>query len=228
MRAGSPGSDMQQAVQARTHDVACAPAVCGQHRCSRRQRLDHGDAEVLLTHVDEAGRAGEQPGQPLALHPAEELDVRGQRRPHLALERADPDHGQPELRKLPECRGHLERALVRHQAVDPEEVGQVALDPAREVADRHGRRHHHRLAPVEGRDPLSHGRRGCDVHVGALGGTPVPVAQPAAQRPQCHALRAPHPPLLGRRHPDVAHGRVAVADLQGAGTRARAGRARVR
>ena len=85
----------QDAVDVRPHDVACATLVDRDHRRTRRQRLDHADAEVLLADVNEPRGALEEGDEVGARQPLEQADVLGQRGAQEASSIPLADHGQP-------------------------------------------------------------------------------------------------------------------------------------
>ena len=118
-------------------DVARAATTVRDHRRAGCERLDHADAEVLLADVDEPAGAGEQVRELLARLPAEKLDVLGQARAQLGLERPRADDRQP-VRQRPKRFEHEARPLVRDESAHPEEAVAVLRRVMAEVGDSTG------------------------------------------------------------------------------------------
>ena len=208
---------------AQRHDgLAGSAAPERDHRPSGGLGLDGHDAEVLLLGVDERTAARVEVGELGVAAAPEEADVR--RGPLLEAAPRGPVSGHEQ--RAPELGEGAQRevlALVGHEASD-EQVEVVRRPrPHAEALHRDRRVHDLGLAAPVAAHALRDGAGDRDDPVHPLGpaGAQVEAPQPGDERSGEGAPQAAAEIGVGLV-PHVAHGREAVADVDGAGRRAHA------
>jgi hypothetical protein len=120
------GTVDENPIDAITDDVQRPTSRQSDHRCCRRERLDHRDPEIFLANVDEAGRSRKQRHEFVAFNPLAQLDIWREPASNRRLERPHPYHRQPE-REILEGLDDEFWPLVGNEAVDPEKVVRLLL-----------------------------------------------------------------------------------------------------
>ena len=210
----------EQAGDALDHGLGGPPAAEGQDRAPARHGLDGHDPEILLAGEDQGEALGIELAQPREGLRPEHGDGGARDPPDLVEHLAAAEHDEAAAHGVEGPHGEV-RPLVGHELAR-HQPGAVpaALRIDVEVVDRHGRRDHLRLAPVVAGDALGDGARIRHEMVDPLGRERVPGTDVVGGGQHQRALQqAGRAAVLVEHVPDVAHGRVAVADVDGAGRR---------